>query len=687
MTNQRAGKGLAKRGSPHKESKPPATAPSRRMDVQFLRVIAVLSVTIFHFAPGFVLVPQGYLGVDMFFTISGFVITAQMLRAKDAGTWSYPGFLASRVRRLLPSAVFVIAVSMLAILILGNPVTAESESRAAGSALLYVANFFFAHRAVDYFAQGQESAFIHFWSLSVEEQFYIFWPIAFITIAWFAIKRRLTFTKTLAAFAIITAALSLLGATWAMAGDPTRAFFMPWWRVQQLMIGALVAIALHATPTLFPTNSRITSNIITATRVLCVLWLIGLVLQPSNLGSPGWQNLLVSLPVAFILATPQGNDPLTTTGALKPLAWIATGSYVIYLWHWPIWILLKDKAPANTNGYLLITFALITTLTLATLTHTFIERPLHRTFIFPTRNTLIAALVSCVVLALAFVVISPVVASARVGGAANLIQPPITKAYEDRSPVLKNGCFVAFDSSELKTCIDNPGRPQKIVLAGDSHAAQWQGVLSQVIREENATLITTTRAGCPIWDVRSDYGAKAIATCSSWRAKFFAYVRKTKPDVVIISQYASTPFVTTDNRSPEGQEKATLLESAVQESIDKLNPYVGRVIFLEDTPSNPANPLSCLATARLASDCAFANQADSVDRVTIRQAVKNSGSAHLVDPYPTVCPRKRCPVAIENRLVYYDGGHLTNSYALTLSPWVKGWLDTNLQEAHSKKGS
>ena len=386
------------------------------------------------------------------------------------------------------------------------------------------------------------------------------------------------------------------------------------------------------------------------------------------------------------MATPQGNDPLTTTGTLKPLAWIATGSYVIYLWHWPIWILLKDKVPANTNGYLLITFALITTLTLATLTHTFIERPLHRKFIFPTRNTLSAALVGCVALALAFVVISPVVASARVGGAANLIQPPITKAYEDRSPVLKNGCFVAFDSAELKTCTDNPGRPQKIVLAGDSHAAQWQGVLAQVIRQENATLITTTRAGCPIWDVRSDYGAKAIATCSLWRAKFFAFVRKTKPDIVIISQYASTPFVTTDNRFPEGQEKATLVETAVQESIDKLNPYVGRVIFLEDTPSNPANPLSCLATARLASECAFGNQADSVDRVTIRLAAKTSGSAYLVDPYPQVCPRKRCPVAIENRLVYYDGGHLTNSFALTLAPWVKGWLQTNLQGSQSEKG-
>ncbi len=702
------GQGASPRPSKARTTTSETTTPSRRrMDIELLRVVAVLSVTIFHFAPGalllpgrYVLLPRGYLGVDIFFTISGFVITAQMLRAHSKNEFTYLGFIASRVRRLLPTAVFVIVVSMLVIVFVSNPLTAASESRAATAALLYVENFFFAERLVDYFAQGTaQSSFIHFWSLSVEEQFYVFWPIAFIAIAWVVRNRSAKrFAQALGAFALVVGIASFIGAGLALASDPDRAFFMPWWRAYQLMAGAAVAIALHAwkpDPERIP---RLGRAIISWVRIASVVALLVIVTVPeTGKAGTGRLNSMVWLPVVIVLATAWAadRDVLTRLGALKPLAWIAATSYVIYIWHWPVWLFTRDRVSATTNPYATIAVALAITLVFSALTRRYIEIPIHRGQRFvalPNGRVVAAGLGTSIAVALAMFFGTPVVASLLPSGQfASSLTPPLQVAFNDRAPAFFTDCFEKVDQSEpLKPCIDNPGLAKTTMLLGDSHAAQWQGVLAQTTKAAGSKLITSTRSGCPVWNLRSAYlNSRTADYCDEWRSKAIDLVKKEKPDLLILSTYASPIFIDpSTGQQPLPQERNAQLARGMQETLETLRPEVGAIVVLEDTPQFigvASDPLKCLADAQQGTDCQFPNDLNNPDRVLLRQVTNSVRGAQLANPYPQVCPDIFCQVVEGNRIKYFDQLHLSNSYAKTLAPWVDTWLRPNLGKATKAK--
>ncbi len=702
-------KNSAKQRSPEKGSTTPLmTEPSRRrMDIELLRVIAVASVTIFHFAPGalllpgrYNLLPRGYLGVDIFFTISGFVITAQMLRTHSTKGFSYLGFLASRVRRLLPTAVFVIVITMLVILLVSNPLTAESESRAATAALLYFENFFFAHRLVDYFAQGSaQSSYIHFWSLSVEEQFYVFWPIVFIAIAWLVRKRApQRFFQVLLACAVVVGVASFVGAGIALATDPDRAFFMPWWRAYQLMAGAAVAIALHAWK---PDPDRLPGLVRSAVpwlRLASVAALLIVVTVPeTGKAGTGWLNSMVWLPVVVILGTAWAsqNDLLTRVGTIKPLAWVAATSYVIYVWHWPIWLFTRDRVTPGTNPYATILLALVITLAFSALTRRFIEIPIHRGKRFaalPNGRVIAAGLGTSVIVAAAMFFATPTVAALLPSGQyPSSLTPPLRDAFDDRAPAFAEDCFEKVDQTgPIKPCIDNPGLGKKTLLVGDSHAAQWQGVLAETTKAAGSTLVTATRSGCPVWSLRSAYLNEQTSNyCDSWRANVIELVKKERPEVLILSSYASPVFIDrTTGRQPAPQDRPAQLARGIQETLQTLRPYAGKIVVLEDTPQFvgvASDPLRCLADAQQGTDCQFPNDLNNPDRIVLRQVTKSVAGAELANPYPIVCPEVFCQVVEGNRIKYFDQLHLSNSYAKTLAPWVDSWLRPDLKSAKKPK--
>ena len=151
-------------------------------------------------------------------------------------------------------------------------------------------------------------------------------------------------------------------------------------------------------------------------------------------------------------------------------------------------------------------------------------------------------------------------------------------------------------------------------------------------------------------------------------------VAKEKPNLVVISSFADSPFSTASGKEVTVADRPDLYAAGMRDTLNKLLGSAGNVVVLEDTPHSTMNVLSCLATASSASACAFPNDANSADREQVRKVTGSFPGVTLVDPYSQVCPRMTCKVVTNHQIMYSDGGHLTNSFAMRLVPWLSSWL-------------
>jgi hypothetical protein len=267
------------------------------------------------------------------------------------------------------------------------------------------------------------------------------------------------------------------------------------------------------------------------------------------------------------------------------------------------------------------------------------------------------------------------------------LTPPLRDAFNDRAPAFAEDCFEKLDQTgSIKPCTDNPGLTKTTMLVGDSHAAQWQGVLADTTKNAGSTLITATRSGCPVWNLRSAYlNSKTSDYCDAWRKNAVDLVKKERPDLLILSTYVSPVFIDpATGRQPIPQDRPSQFARGIQQTLETLRPYVGKIVVLEDIPQFvgvASDPLRCLADAQQGTDCQFPNDLNNPDRVLLRQVTNSVKGAQLVNPYPIVCPDVFCQVVEGTRIKYFDQLHLSNSYAKTLTPWVNSWLRPVLKTA------
>jgi peptidoglycan/LPS O-acetylase OafA/YrhL len=645
----------------------------RRFDIELLRVVAVVGVVLFHFAPGSSLVPHGFLGVDIFFTISGFVITAQLVRAWERGRLTYTDFLARRVRRLLPSAVLVIVATYVVVLLSRNVIMIDSQRPVAIAALLYASNFVFAAQAVDYFASvDAPSPFLHYWSLSVEEQFYLVWPVLLIAVAVVTRRRPDRFRRSLLVVALGLAVVSLVVAAVSMRTAPEQTFFMPWARAHQLLIGAAAAIVAGAVGRL-----TLPARLLTPLRVAAIGLLVALQLLPVNLGSPGPAALLISVPVAFIALTGTGTDLLSRVGGWWPMAWTARLSYVIYLWHWPVWTIVLQRL-TDLRGREQIAVAALITLALSVITHLTVEQPFRdgrRSRALPPLRTAVIGLGSSV---LAAAVVLGAAAFAPAPPWQQTVRPHITELAADLADVYARDCQASARDVEVKTCVDgDEDAPKTVFMIGDSHAATWQPPLKSLAETDHWRYLSATKGACTVWDVSADvaYAGGRYTECEQWRRNAFALAAAEKPAVVIL--HSSVPWgALLDARGRPAADRAATLRRGVTSSVTAARRSGATVIAMLDTPgaTGPVPIQTCLATAAKPERCDFPSAIDGPTRAVVRKAAEAAG-AIVVDPYPVVCPAATCPAVRDRLVVYRDGGHLTKTYALHLRPWVRSWLD------------
>jgi peptidoglycan/LPS O-acetylase OafA/YrhL len=604
----------------------------RILQIQGLRAVAALLVTIFHAR----LMPGGFIGVDIFYVISGYLITGLIIREIDkTGRLDLNEFYQRRIKRLLPTSVFVLFITAIVGMFVLPAITRDALGRDLFAAAAYVSNYLFAWWENDYQnLNATPSPFIHYWSLAVEEQFYVVWPIFILFLSRYG--KRAIFQGV----AIVTA-LSLLLSIYLTQVAPIWAFYSLPTRAWELGFGALLLFI----------PDRYLRN-----RFLPWIGAIGIAIATFNFDEstafPGFNALLPVVATAILIGSipvwPRFFNDLSNNRLMQ---WLGAISYPLYLWHWPALVLPSSALgrPLQIRERIL---CILLTIVLAHITSKFVEQPLrHRSFSakkvygFFATTTAVSLLAGVAIASTA----SSVINVKGTNYSFNLEQ------VVAKPGVYGDGCHVNYGEVESGDCTYGEiGSATKVVIYGDSHAAQWFPTLEVLARERGFELISLTKSACPSVDVpRSDQGAYKNSECDKWRENSIKRIQKIKPTAVILSsfQYFTEPrgYSSRAQWWNEGQRR---LLADLQGSSRNL-------IYISDTPHPLRDIPNCLASQDV-KDC---DTTEKTPNVIINGFKK-------IDPTPWLCTNV-CSSIKDGYVVYRDGSHISVQAALALAPLLE----------------
>ena len=593
--------------------------------IQGLRALAALLVTIFHAK----FVSGGFIGVDIFYVISGYLITGLILREIEiSGTLNLRLFYQRRIKRLLPTSVFVLFATAIVGFFVLPAITRDALGRDLFAAATYVSNYLFAWWENDYQnLDATPSPFIHYWSLAVEEQFYVIWPILILFLSRFG-KRAVLYGvgAITAASLILSIQQTQTSPIWAFYSLPTRAW--------ELGIGALLLFI----PTAFWKS-----------RFLPWLGAIGLAVATlifdENTAFPGVNALLPVISTAILIGSisqwPRFFNDLSNNRISQ---WLGAISYPLYLWHWPA-LVLPSSALGRPLSVKERMICILVTILLAHWTSKYIEQPLRhkniagkKVFLFFVSTTLISLGAGLAISSTATSIIS-IKGTDYKFDLVNVMKKP---------SIYLDGCHVNYGEPESGECTyGDINSKTTIVLYGDSHAAQWFPALEVLAKERGFKLVSLTKSACPSVDVpRDDRGAFKAVDCDQWRVNSIARIQELAPTAVIMSnfQYFTPPSEYPD-RNKWWSDGQTRLLSSLRGSSNNL-------VYINDTPHPSRDIPNCLAS-RNSSSC------DSTEKTPI-QIIPGF---EKIDPTPWFCT-DICPAFLDGYVVYRDASHLTVDAAL-----------------------
>jgi peptidoglycan/LPS O-acetylase OafA/YrhL len=499
------------------------THPKYRPDIDGLRAVAVLSVMGFHAFPG--LVKGGFIGVDIFFVISGYLISTIIFENLAADNFSFFEFYTRRVRRIFP-ALLIVLLACLAFgwyALLPDEFTTLGKQTAAGAG--FVSNFVLWSESGYFDVDAIRKPLLHLWSLGIEEQYYIVWPL----LLWSLWKKRLNLLVVTSVLCAASFALNL----WQIKADPVAAFYSPLTRFFELLIGSSLAyLTLHGRRA--PFGLRIGDGHLQSFGGVALL-AAGLLLITKERAFPGWWALLPTVGAALIISAGAGAWPNRAVLSSRALVWVGLISFPLYLWHWPILsfaTIVNDELPSRTAR----AAAMVVAIALAWLTYFLLERParfgahrdaLVRTIFFLMIATGVSALVLPTILrpALSPAQSAQLTQLTNVSGLKNDIKTlygdkPCMR-YEKEQTVemfVRNGC-VDVKHAELPT----------VFLIGDSHSGSLALGLRPLLEARGVNMLQVSTGWCePTSNDESD------VACQSINAMVADRIRATRPDVVII---------------------------------------------------------------------------------------------------------------------------------------------------------
>ncbi|MFN8195921.1 MAG: SGNH hydrolase domain-containing protein [Nocardioidaceae bacterium] len=659
-----------------------------RPDIQGLRAVAILSVVLYHANVPFI--TGGYVGVDVFFVISGFLISGQLLRQVErTGRIDLVGFYAGRMRRLLPPLVIVVLATALAARLWDSIFHVRSVLTDALFTLVYGMNYRLAAVGADYQnADGPVSPLQHMWSLAVEEQFYIVWPLLLGLAAWLG---RRHVRKLVAVLLVAGIAGSLWFSVTDTESNPILAYFSLHTRLWQFAVGAMVAL-VAARLSRMPAWVAVPASWLGLAGVL-----VGVFAYDSHTPFPGTAALVPTLATALVIAAGCRQTRLGAERLLdvRPAQAIGLYSYGWYLWHWPM-VVLVPLAMDNELSWVLLLEVSAIALWFAVLTQHLVENPTRRSRLRLRRwlgvGTVSSAVTAALVVALtvtipAFVGTGASVAAStlRSGDARQLqltlakaaamkaapenLKPGVDDAVSDQPESSRDGCHADYTKVEQPDCVyGDPEGMKTLVLFGDSHAQQWLPALDLLGKRLHWKVVAWTKAACPIADVTvyNDTLGREFTECEEWRQLTAERIENLSPDKVIVSQSdAVIGDQVTDVDWADGTAQA----------VARLRGSGLDIEYIKDTPPLPyGQGPECVATHL--DDVGACNvPVEDTDvfenrRARLYDALHQVGIP-TVDTQDLICGSKVCPMVVENMLVYRDMGHITATYSRWLAPMLQ----------------
>jgi len=655
-----------------------------------MRAIAVGAVLVYHVWPAWL--PGGYVGVDVFFVISGYLITGLLVRELEGtGTVRLREFYARRIRRLLPAAsATLFAVAFATVLWM-----AVADWRGVAAELLasafYVQNLFLVGQQVDYLAiDAAPSPLLHFWSLSIEEQFYILWPILMVGMAALANRKGWSLRASLLACLGTICLLSLGHAIYISFVDPSPGYFLTTTRVWELGLGGLLAIAkpdvgLARGPRLF------------------LAWVgllaigVSTIFYTQRLPFPGYEALLPTLGTAALLfASLERGSFLGRWLASPPMQYLGTISYSLYLWHWPVVVFypsITGRQPDTLQDGVLV---VVVSVLCAHASRELIEERFRR----PRPSEVFRPFAAAGVLALGVASASLLITSesesrARVAfqqltaasahsGAMALVSdglnrssigdfvPKADVARLDRGSAYgldgSSKCIASVRSEEVATCdYGNASGTKRVVIVGDSHAVHWLPALEIIAGNANWQITGLTKSSCAFTEellgLRSSGTSREYVECKRWGEKALQRLLAEKPDLVILSH---SPRHSLPGGRP-GDGDVVIAEGIVRYA-SALRAAGIKVAAIQHTPWQRQDVPRCMAQFGASVEACSAPASKATYPGTIAQVVRMDPSIALIETVPYFCPTEVCPVVIGDVLVYRDKHHLTATYARTLAP-------------------
>lgn len=708
MISTNAQPGTAPSDAAARDSARPDAGRVFRPEVQALRALAVLLVLVYHIDPS--VLPGGYVGVDVFFVISGFLITGHLWReATTTGRVSLRKFWAARARRILPASLVATVGTILLALVLLPLELIDSWWRQALASVLYVENWALAVDAVDYqAANNQPTAFQHFWSLGVEEQFYLFWPLLVVlaVVLWRRTGARRGAAgepagpaglrvALLVLFGSVTVASLVWGVLEVRAGNPT-AYYSTLTRVWELGAGGIAALLVRDGARPGPVRNA-----------LAVAGLAGIVvvacLYDDATPFPGLYAVVPVLATLAVIVAGRTSGP----GSLRTIteSWavqrIGDVSYSLYLWHFPVVVFFavhtgRSPRPPEVLAMVALSFAL------AIASYVLVEQPVRRARYFRHDGRMLIAALLAMALVAGMALLLPAranaimrpwddraatvaaeagarVAAGQVGDLSPFVDgqvaiyPNPQRIADDKFPGTED-CLVNGLEHETPACeygeTEHPAAT--VALVGDSHAAQFTEPLLEIAAERDWRVVTYLHGSCPYSvDRRTSDDPALVEGCAAGNAQTRQALRELQPDLVL------TSFLERTAMEPRGDEKvpgATGLAETWRELADD----GAQVVVLRDTPLPKADAVRCVTDNYSDPQVCDQTREEAIGgRQKVPAAAALAPGTEVVDFYDLFCTESRCPAVIGNVMVYMDQNHVSRTYMHVVTDRLRQALPAN----------
>lgn len=656
-----------------------------RYDIQGLRGLSILLV-IFSYT-SYPILSKGYIGVDIFFVISGFLITQLLIQEYETtGRIKFRNFYAKRIKRILPAAsIVILAVLAISTLIYrqeGSIITYVESIWAS----LFLSNYYYASSGTDYF--NHETVFIlqNYWSLAVEEQIYIVFPLLLLLVM-FLLKTR---TKVAIFFAIITI-VSLLYSFYEITTNPSYAYYSTLSRVWQFSLGCLTAIMA---PSIIARLNMKLSKLFAYIGVSLILAsLFILEIAPFN---SLYLAFIPSFATVLILASDNKGQPFYNLLNNRLFVWLGSISFSLYLWFWPIYVFYTNSQ-VELPGFLGTITVTIIAILLAWLTTKYIENPIRKNSTLsenPIKTIIlgISTILFTVTLPILLILTSPTIqqVSKEISKpetiqelqetiATNVKNPTpynsetIPQLYElnkNASDLEQYKCINKEEtSSELnKNCLYGDRESENtLAVFGDSQAAMWIPVLDIIGKQSDFKVLLLAKTGCPpiAKTTYSNVLMKPSTECDSFKEKAMEII-KTDPEIqtVILAGLTIDKYVTDENQQPITDEKLNLKEweTGYNLTIQELKNYGVKPIIITSTPTLKTSPKTCISANTENVNLCSTTINSKTSTINMEKKVATSNQIRYIDTEQLFCYKTECPVIINNHIVYQDQFHITGTY-------------------------